>query len=204
MPDSDLNLRSGTLVPLFYRYGHFAGVWDWERKRHGMWDWRSKASEKALLENMTRQPVREKENIQRKMTVKKKTSCERYAVLEETMKQKEKRGKRGWCTCKHTHIHTNTMMTAVPILNITSKHTLISPSAKSPYPRVRLVSEHPPHTLHPTCGEARWHTWLWDFVVLYLMMNYASAAVTLKNAITSVIRQMGLFCLAYAVHLLRV
>ena len=36
------------------------------------------------------------------------------------------------------------------------------------------------------------------------MMNYASAAVTLKNAITSVIRQMGLFCLAYAVHLLRV
>lgn len=105
MPESDLNLRSGTLVPLFYTYAHFAGVWDWERKRHGMWDWRSKASEKALLENMTRQPVREKENIQRKMTVKKKTSCERYAVLEETMKQTEKREKRLMYLQTHTHTH---------------------------------------------------------------------------------------------------
>lgn len=51
-----------------------------------------------------------------------------------------------------------------------------------------------------TCRGAHWHTWLRDFDALYLIMNYASAAVTLKNAITSVIRQMGRFCLAYATH----
>lgn len=99
-----------------------------------------------------------------------------------------------------TQTYTHSMMTAFLILNITCKHIPVSLSEKSPY-----LSEPPvAASLRPTCRDARWHTRLWDLVVLYLMMNYASAAVTLKNAITSVIRQMGLFCLAYAVHLLRV
>lgn len=46
-------------------------------------------------------------------------------------------------------------MTAVPILNITSKHTPISLSAKSPYPRVLLVSELPPPHTH-TSSYLRW------------------------------------------------
>lgn len=84
--------------------------------------------------------------------------------------------------------------------NINSKHTLILLPPKYPYPCVPLVSELPPQPFYATCRAAHWHTWLRDFDALYLIMNYASAAVTLKNAITSVIRQMGRFCLAYAVH----
>lgn len=64
------------------------------------------------------------------------------------------------------------------------------------------MCEQPAQPFHATCREAHWHTWLQDSGALYLLMNYASAAVTLKNAITSVMRQMGRFCLAYAVHLL--
>lgn len=84
--------------------------------------------------------------------------------------------------------------------NINSKHTPILLPPKYPYPHVPLVSEQPPQPFYATCRAAHWHTWLRDFDALYLIMNYASAAVTLKNAITSVIRQMGRFCLAYAVH----
>lgn len=125
--------------------------------------------------------------------------------LEEEFRRREK----GHPNLQHTltHARISWRVPATPILNITPKHAPISPSAASPYSCVPLVSEQslpPTSTPHPTCSEARWHTWLWDFVVLYLMMNYASAAVTLKNAITTVIRQMGLFCLAYAVHLLGV
>lgn len=109
---------------------------------------------------------------------------------------------------QHTQTRTRTHASQwlmLPILNITpQKQSSISLSAKSPF-----YPLHPPITpsfplpaLHPTCSEACWHTWLRDSAVLFLMMNYASAAVSLKNAITTVIRQMGLFCLAYAVHLL--
>lgn len=86
--------------------------------------------------------------------------------------------------------------------NIISKHTIISQPPTYPHPGVPLVSEQPPQPFHATCREAHWHTWLRDFDALYLIMNYAFAAVTLKNAITSVMRQMGWFCLAYAAHLL--
>lgn len=79
---------------------------------------------------------------------------------------------------------------------------LFSQPPKYPHPGVPLVSEQPPQPFHATCREAHWHTWLRDFDALYLIMNYASAAVTLRNAITSAIRQMGRFCLAYAAHLL--
>lgn len=88
----------------------------------------------------------------------------------------------------------------LPILNITPQNSLLSRRLHNLH--IPPPPLHPPRALHPTCSEACWHTWLRDSAVLFLMMNYASAAVSLKNAITTVIRQMGLFCLAYAVHLL--
>lgn len=88
------------------------------------------------------------------------------------------------------------------ISSIISKHTLISQPPKYPHPGVPLVSEQAAQPFHATCRETHWHTWLRDLDALYLIMNYASAGVTLKNTIPPVIRQMGCFCLAYAVHLL--
>lgn len=114
--------------------------------------------------------------------------------------QKEKKhpGNMAAHTCNNTHIQTRTHASHAPYSKYHSpKQSAISLSAQSPSPPSFLL-----RALHPTCSEACWHTWLRDSAVLFLMMNYASAAVSLKNAITTMIRQMGLFCLAYAVHLL--